>query len=568
MAKAVKKFYTIKNIRAENGTSIGRLDIYGEIAPMEFWGDEVTPKGLVDDLNKLGNISEIECHIFSYGGDMFAGLAIYNILYSRPETVSIYIEGVAASAAAIIACSGDKVYMRKSDMIYYHNMLSDPGMINEHEARDLVEEFEKLKEAYVVPFMNKSGKTCEEIIALLDGKNKKGTWLTADEAIAFGLCDAYTPINKIPSQMAACISPGVFNYRGYKIDFSGYDKAAEKTAGIINSSGGNLMAFPNPFKKKNGKPAAKKTNVKPKAEITFVETVCPSCSGAVNLNPNTGEVFAGGAQQVESGTDQQNGDAQGDTTQTVLARRMPGNIKTALFSICCPHCGEDYVWDTDVNADGESGTTASPSVPIGGNQQPAQKPAEQQTEPAAEAAQAACPNCGAQVDYDTETAETGVDEATGAEGYLLTCTGCNTQFIEPKEAADPNSVPVGASAKEQNAYKAGVMAERNRQSALDEMAQAAPALSAMITAAKKSGTSAETMSRNVIRAMAQGKGGVANIGTAKFAAAIARDVQASGVNTMRKPNHAAAPQSVGDAAYERFAAEYNKGRGGKQDVKA
>jgi hypothetical protein len=186
------------------------------------------------------------------------------------------------------------------------------------------------------------------------------------------------------------------------------------------------------------------------------------------------------------------------------------------------------------------------------------------SEPAAEAAQAVCPSCGAQVDYDTETAQTGTDEATGEEGYLLTCPDCNAQFIEPLPAAAPGAVPAGASAEIQTAFRAGILAERSRHAALDEMAQAAPALSGMIHAAKKSGASAEVMSRNVIKAMAAGKGG--NAGASRFAAALGRDIKTSGVNTIRAPQHAAPPKDVKASAYDKRIEEYNKARGGRDDA--
>jgi hypothetical protein len=108
------------------------------------------------------------------------------------------------------------------------------------------------------------------------------------------------------------------------------------------------------------------------------------------------------------------------------------------------------------------------------------------------------------------------------------------------------------------------VAERNRHAALDEMAQAAPALSGMIQAAKKSGASAEVMSRNVIKAMAAGKGG--NTAASQFAAALGRDIKASGVNSIRTPQHAAGPKSVKASAYEKRIEEYNKLRGGRDDA--
>jgi ATP-dependent Clp protease protease subunit len=551
--KEKAKFYSMKRIRAQNGNAVGRVDIYGIIDALQFWGDEITPSSFAADLNALGTVNEIEVHIFSHGGDMFASLAIYRELKSRPEKVTVYIEGIAASGGSIIACAGDVTYMPPEAMMFVHNLLTDARNINEHDARELVEEMVKLKEPMVNAYMEKCKKSSEEVIALLDGSNKKGTWLTAAEAIAFGLVDNYTPQEKKPLEAAAYLSPGVFNYKGHRIDCSCYDMAAEKTAGIINpNSGGIFMAFFN--RKKNQKTAAK---AKPKAEITFVEMVCPSCGGAVNMNPETGEIFAGGAQQVESQTEP----PKGEEPAAVLARRMPGNVRAAIYSVDCPHCGNQFVWDTDINTDSGPGTATTPAVPLGGA---STEPAQQNAEPKAAAAIAACPNCGEDVQYDPETAETGTDDQTGEEGYVLTCPSCNTQFIEPFPAAEPNAVPVGAAA--QAAYQAGVMAERNRQAALDEMAMAAPAMAAMIQAAKKSGTSAETMSRNVIKAMAQGKGGApGNAGAAQFAAALGKDLRSSRVNSIGTPAHAAAPKTVQASAYERRVEEHNKARRGEDN---
>jgi plasmid stability protein len=99
---------------------------------------------------------------------------------------------------------------------------------------------------------------------------------------------------------------------------------------------------------------------------------------------------------------------------------------------------------------------------------------------------------------------------------------------------------------------------------LDEMAQAAPGTAAMIHAAKKSGASVEAMSRNVIKAMAAGNGG--GTGASQFAAALGRDIKASGINNIRTPRHAAAPKSVKASAYEKRIEEYNKARGGRDDA--
>jgi len=565
------KFYSIKKIRAQNGSNAGRVDIYGIIDRKQFWGDEITPATFSSELEALGRVSELEVHIFSEGGDMFASLAIYSILKSRSEKKIIYVEGHAASGGSIITCAGDTVYMSQASMMFVHLALTNPGSVNENSARELLGDLEKYKEPMISAYMTKSGRTRDEVIALMNGASGNGTWLTASEAIEFGLADEYTPEGKLPLVAAACISPGIYNYRGYRIDFTGYkgfDEAAEKTAETINSNrGGNPMGI---FSRK--KKVAAKVN-KPKAEAVFVEMVCPSCSGAINLNPETGETFVSVAKQSD-----QQGSGEGEPPKATLAKKeLGGNVKASIYKVTCPHCGEDFMWDTDVNADGGEGQAVSDAVPIGGAkktaqtpaQAPAQTPAQSTPAPSAEAVQAVCPNCSAAVPYDTETADTGTDDETGEEGYLLTCPECNTQFLEPFAASAPGAIPVATSAGIQAAYRAGVLAERNRQAALDEMALAAPSMADMIQAAKKSGASAETMSRNVIKAMAQGKGGASRSAAAtQFAAALAKDIKTSNVNSMRTPAHAAAPKSIQASAYERRVEEHNKARGEVDNGKA
>jgi len=551
MAKVIQmpkpKFYAMKVIRAQNGIGkIGRIDIYGAIDCEEFWGNEITPGTFAKDLSALGKIDEIEIHIFSNGGDMFASLAIYEILKSRPERKSAYVEGCAASGGTIIICACDTVYMSYASMLFVHLAMSSPGYINENGARQFLSDLEKYKEPMIAAYMYKTKKTREEIIALMNGKDGNGEWLTADQAIAFGLANAITPEAKLPLEAAASIAPGVYNYKGRMIDLTMFNMAAEKTAGKIISKreGGNSMGIFN--RKKN--PAAN-VQPKPKAEIVFTETVCPSCGGAVNLNTETGEVIVGqdNGQPTE-------GQAPG---AKAFARRMPSNVMAALFTVTCPHCGSEYVWDTDANQDGSEGTETQETVPLGEtngqvNQQaaPDQSPAPASApaapanpgarlpmkpkaklpaKPKAELAMAVCPGCGSEFNYDTATAQTGTDTA-GTEGYVLTCPDCNTQFVEPLVAASPAAIPVGANA--QAAYRMGVMAERERMLALDEMAQASPESKAMITAAKRSGSSVEAMSRNIIRAMAANK---AERARGSFIQSLERDIEASGVNSLRKP---------------------------------
>jgi len=535
------KFYTMRKIRAQNGgADIGRIDIYKEIGSTQVWGDEETPALFIEDLNKLGTVSEIEIHIFSYGGDPFAALAIYANIKQRTEKISFYIDGLAASAATLILCAAGTVYMDETSMLMIHHPLQWLAFagLNAKDARELADELDEISEPMIAAYMKKSGKTREEVIALMDGETGKGTWLTAAKAIEFGLADSYTPDSKKPLEVAAMIKPGVFNYRGNLIDLTSYDKAAEKTAGIINSyRGGNPMGIFNRKKK-----VAAKVNQKPKAEITFVEMVCPNCDGAVNLNPETGETFAGGAKQPDA-----QGGKEGDKPEATLARRMPSNTKAALYNVVCPHCGGEFVWDTDVNADGGEGQSTTDTTPLGGEAKPkapAQTPAKPAPAPSATAAQAVCPECGAEVGYDTETAQTGTDDATGEEGYLLTCEACGAQFIEPYAAPEPTAIPAGANA--QAAYRLGVLAERERILALEEMAVAAPCVEKMVNAAIRTGASVASISRNVFKALKNNP----NAKAAQYIQALNRDGEASGVNNLHMPQHHDKKASFADSVFE------------------
>ncbi|WP_432263881.1 Clp protease ClpP, partial [Escherichia coli] len=76
--------------------------IYDEIG---FWG--VTAKQFVSELNALGDITHINLHINSPGGDVFEGIAIFNALKNQGATITVYVDGVAASMASVIAMAGD-----------------------------------------------------------------------------------------------------------------------------------------------------------------------------------------------------------------------------------------------------------------------------------------------------------------------------------------------------------------------------------------------------------------------------------------------------------------------------
>ena len=100
-----KKFWNFKAI--DNTT--GELTLYGEISNETWYGDEVTPKEFKAGLESLGDIETLNIYINSPGGDVFAGQTIYSILKRHNAHKNIYVDGLAASIASVIAMAGSTI---------------------------------------------------------------------------------------------------------------------------------------------------------------------------------------------------------------------------------------------------------------------------------------------------------------------------------------------------------------------------------------------------------------------------------------------------------------------------
>ena len=151
------------------------LSIYDEIG---FWG--VQAKDFVADLGKVTS-KVLNVEINSPGGDVFAGLAIYNALKGSGKEIVVKVMGVAASAASLIAMAGDKIVMPKNTFMMVHNPWSF-AMGNADELRETADTLDKIGGALEATYVAKTGQTPEKIKELLS----KDTWLTADESLELG----------------------------------------------------------------------------------------------------------------------------------------------------------------------------------------------------------------------------------------------------------------------------------------------------------------------------------------------------------------------------------------------
>ncbi|MFN3890163.1 MAG: ClpP-like prohead protease/major capsid protein fusion protein [Beijerinckiaceae bacterium] len=179
----------------------GQLLLYGDVGDPLGWGDGFTPTDVIQALAEHGP-GDITVRINSGGGIAMDGMAIYSILKSHPGEVCVLIDGVAASAASLIAMGGARIEMRDGAVMMIHDAATITfGDAGRHEKnRDFLD---KLSDNYAGVYAARAGVSREDARALM----KAETWMTADEAIEKGFATA-----KIEE---AALPTAAFDYRIY-----------------------------------------------------------------------------------------------------------------------------------------------------------------------------------------------------------------------------------------------------------------------------------------------------------------------------------------------------------------
>ncbi|WP_373807970.1 head maturation protease, ClpP-related [Jeotgalibaca porci] len=168
----------------ENEERISLL-LYGDISSYS-WGDGISLDSVVNALaGKSATI--IDVYINSYGGDMFESIAIKNYLMRRPEKIITHIDGIAASGGSIIAMAGEEIIMPKDTEMMIHNPWTI-GFGNADDFRKLADELDTANETVQETYLNHFTGERETLIQLLEEE----TWLTAEEALSYGLATEVT----------------------------------------------------------------------------------------------------------------------------------------------------------------------------------------------------------------------------------------------------------------------------------------------------------------------------------------------------------------------------------------
>jgi ATP-dependent Clp protease, protease subunit len=208
----MNKFMNVKN----QTSSSADLYIYGDIINNTGWkwdDSDVMPDDVKNLLDDIKDVSELNIYINSGGGSVFAGLAIYNMLKRSKASKTVYVDGVAASIASIIALAGDRVVVPSNAFLMIHKPWSWMAG-NSNDFRKMADDLDAIESGIMKVYEEnmKDGVDIEDIKAMVDAE----TWLNGEEAekyfnievvdskdIAASMSDYYDKYNKTPNKLVA-----------------------------------------------------------------------------------------------------------------------------------------------------------------------------------------------------------------------------------------------------------------------------------------------------------------------------------------------------------------------------
>ena len=182
-------------VRNEGETRILLLD--GEISDETWWGDEITPQMFRSELNAAEG--DIDLWINSPGGDCYAAAQIYNMLMEYKGEVTVKIDGIAASAASVVAMAGTTVEISPLGMLMIHNPMTI-SIGDTHEMERTITFLAEIKESIINAYELKTGLSRAKISRLMDAE----TWMNAKKAVELGFADSvlYTDVQRPVTEVA------------------------------------------------------------------------------------------------------------------------------------------------------------------------------------------------------------------------------------------------------------------------------------------------------------------------------------------------------------------------------
>ncbi|WP_294907017.1 head maturation protease, ClpP-related [uncultured Ruminococcus sp.] len=188
----MKKFWKWKN-QTQNSPTERVLTLNGTIAEESWFDDDITPQLFKEDL--LSGSGDITVWINSPGGDCVAAAQIYNMLMDYQGNVTVKIDGIAASAASVIAMAGNTVLMSPVSTMMIHNPAT-VAMGDHNEMQKAIEMLNEVKESIINAYEIKTGLSRAKLSHLMDSE----TWMNANKAVELGFADGIISRDAFPEK--------------------------------------------------------------------------------------------------------------------------------------------------------------------------------------------------------------------------------------------------------------------------------------------------------------------------------------------------------------------------------
>lgn len=179
----MKKYFQLTT--SEDGTTAD-LDIYGDISSCWWDDDAMSAPKLSKQLDELGDVSQINVHINSYGGEVAEGLAIYSALRRHKARVRTTCDGFACSIASVIFMAGDERLMSDASLLMIHNAWTSALGVNAADLRKLADDMDTITSASKSAYMARVSINEDELTELMDAE----TWISPADAVDMGFATA------------------------------------------------------------------------------------------------------------------------------------------------------------------------------------------------------------------------------------------------------------------------------------------------------------------------------------------------------------------------------------------
>ena len=213
--KTVGRFWKWRN-QADGEPEARVLELYGTIASESWFDDDVTPQMFKDEL--FAEEGDVVIFLNSPGGDCIAASQIYTMLMEYTGNVTIKIDGIAASAASVIAMAGTSVLMAPTSLMMIHNPMT-AAFGSKDEMEKAIEMLEEVKESIINAYELRTGLSRARISHLMDSE----TWMNAKRAIELGFADGMLTDEKVMAEMPA------FEFSDRAVEMALINKITAKT---------------------------------------------------------------------------------------------------------------------------------------------------------------------------------------------------------------------------------------------------------------------------------------------------------------------------------------------------